>query len=155
MSAVLVSFVSGHKTFDDYDDDDKCSQWRRTVQSWAVRRHWLQAKTIMLIMRAATVVQQCCASLAGLVLSFIACFILLVIAPNIIDLDQGNTVTPQISGGLGVGYGKVSVRSTKAVISLKWGKIKRKLLLAVSSNYRQYHKEQGACSSSANRAKPL
>jgi len=33
-----------------------------------VRRHWLQAKTK-------------CASLAGLVLSFIACFILLVIAP--------------------------------------------------------------------------
>jgi len=40
-----------------------------------VRRHWLQAKT------------KCnsCASLAGLVLSFIACFILLVIAP----LDRG------------------------------------------------------------------
>jgi len=32
---------------------------------WTVRRHWLQAKT----------------SLPGLVLSFIACFILLVIAP--------------------------------------------------------------------------
>jgi len=38
-----------------------------------VRRHWLQAKTN----------ESCnsCASLAGLVLSFIACFILLVIAP--------------------------------------------------------------------------
>jgi len=42
-----------------------------------------------MVMRAATVVQQLCnscASLAGLVLSFIACFILLVIAPYSAEL---------------------------------------------------------------------
>ena len=32
------------------------SQWRRTVQDWTVRRHWLRAETKMLTM-AATVVQ--------------------------------------------------------------------------------------------------
>ena len=41
---------------------------------WTVRRHWLQAKN-------ANEGCNSCASLAGLVLSFIACFILLVIAP--------------------------------------------------------------------------
>jgi len=40
-----------------------------------VRRHWLQAKT------NANDGCNSCASLAGLVLSFIACLILLVIAP--------------------------------------------------------------------------
>ena len=56
-----------------------CIQWRRTVQSWTVRRHWLQAKT-----KCQCGLQQLCnscASLAGLVVSFIACFSLLVIAP--------------------------------------------------------------------------
>jgi len=43
---------------------------------WAVRRHWLKLKQ-----NANEGCNSCCASLAGLVLSFIACFILLVIAP--------------------------------------------------------------------------
>jgi len=46
---------------------------------WTVRRHWLQATT-----KCQWGLQQLCnscASLAGLVLSFIVCFILLVIAP--------------------------------------------------------------------------
>jgi len=38
--------------------------------------------------------------------------------PNIIDLVQGGK-HPQISGGIGVRYGKVSVQSIKAVISQK------------------------------------
>ena len=50
-----------------------CSQWRR--QDWTVHRHWLQTK---MLMRASC---NSCASLAGLVLCFIVCFILLVIAP--------------------------------------------------------------------------
>jgi len=56
-----------------------CSQQPRTVQDWTVRRHWLQAKA-----KCQWGLQQLCnscASLAGLVLSFIACFILLVIVP--------------------------------------------------------------------------
>jgi len=47
-------------------------------------------------------------------------------AANIISLVQGEH--PQISGGIGVGCGKMAV-STKAVISLKLGKIEQKLLL--------------------------
>jgi len=43
-----------------------------------VRRHWLHAKT------NANEGCNSCASLAGLVLSFIACFILLVIAPSLV-----------------------------------------------------------------------
>jgi len=53
--------------------------WLHFVQSWTVRRHWLQAKT-----KCSWGLQRLrnrCASLAGLVLCFIACFILLVIAP--------------------------------------------------------------------------
>ena len=78
-----------------------------------------------------------CASLAGLVLCFIACFILLVIAhlhtvklrsslstappPNIVNLVQKKL--PKISGGIGVPYGKVGLLGTKVVESLTRGKI--------------------------------
>jgi len=47
-----------------------------------VRRHWLQVK------QNASEGCNSCASLAGLVLSFIACFILLVIAPLLHTYDH-------------------------------------------------------------------
>jgi len=46
---------------------------------WTVHRHWLQPKQAKT--KIANEGCNSCASLAGLVLSFIACFILLVIAP--------------------------------------------------------------------------
>ena len=49
-------------------------------------------------------------------------------APEEISLVQGEH--PQISGGIGVRYGKVRVQSTKAVISLKRDKTQKKLILA-------------------------
>jgi len=60
-----------------------------------------------MLMRAATVVQQLCnscASLAGLVLCFIACFILLVIAPLSADNNTSSVVRVEFAAGLAADY---------------------------------------------------
>jgi len=49
-----------------------CFSLQPMTAHWTVRRHWLQAKTNA---------NEGCNSCASLLLSFIACFILLVIAP--------------------------------------------------------------------------
>jgi len=74
-----------------------------------VRRHWLQVKT------------KCnsCASLAGLVLSFIACFILLVITPLPNRLDYVGADSKRRTWELQVGVGDGQTRQSISVFDFR------------------------------------